>query len=410
MTTNRNDVCTPASVARNIQSVTPAFGLSATPSGSDPAAGANHGLMDDDIPLESDLDLSLDEFFRKYTSEDNESFNKILEKVNRKRKEKHAHLLEGEKEQTLLLENGSGSGNKDRITDGYGTSGQPASTLETWKYKAKNLLMYNIEDTEEVPLTEEERAVRLKGMTKEINKTNTRFDGKSAAEANPSKEEAAILYRLVPGTTPAGASWPFVSREADKDKKYDLEDFKNTPNQFFEESSKMAENGYRFVKTPSPAPGVDESPFMTWGEIDGTPLRLDIDDGLNIGSGGGSGGPQFSIPLPPTRDVKAHSLSREAARKIRERSSMYKKPPLPFSSPSRGGSASPNVRNFSPAAQKFVRNAIAKSSRSVDETLRASYRGSSPLMATPKEKSRLSKDGTLGLRSPSAKQGSPSSW
>lgn len=34
-------------------------------------------------------------------------------------------------------------------------------------------------------------------------------------------------------------------------------------------------NGYKFMRTPSPAPGVDFSPFMTWGEIEGTPVMLD---------------------------------------------------------------------------------------------------------------------------------------
>ncbi|KAK6028791.1 SH3 domain protein [Ostertagia ostertagi] len=32
------------------------------------------------------------------------------------------------------------------------------------------------------------------------------------------------------------------------------------------------------VATPSPAPGIDDSPLMTWGEIDGTPFRLDASD------------------------------------------------------------------------------------------------------------------------------------
>ena len=33
-------------------------------------------------------------------------------------------------------------------------------------------------------------------------------------------------------------------------------------------------NGFKLVGTPSPAPGVDESPLMTWGEIEGTPELL----------------------------------------------------------------------------------------------------------------------------------------
>lgn len=36
--------------------------------------------------------------------------------------------------------------------------------------------------------------------------------------------------------------------------------------------------GWSFVKTPSPCPGGMESPFMTWGEIEGTPFRLDGGD------------------------------------------------------------------------------------------------------------------------------------
>ena len=37
-------------------------------------------------------------------------------------------------------------------------------------------------------------------------------------------------------------------------------------------------NGFSFMKTPSPAPGVTDSPLMTWGEIEGTPFRLDGSD------------------------------------------------------------------------------------------------------------------------------------
>nr|XP_010925823.1 splicing factor ESS-2 homolog [Elaeis guineensis] len=392
---------TPGSTFFPVPSATP-FGSDQTPAvplaPTDPATS-------DDPAADVDVSLTLDEFFRRYTSEDNDSFSKIMEKVNRKKRERYAYLLEGERETVKTLEDEK----RDRITDGYGTSGQPASTLEGWKYTAKNLLMYDPADRGEVALTEEERAVRLKGLTKEISHSSTRFHGKLVTDAKPTKEEeaVAILYTPVPGTTPAGAAWPFADREAERWKKYDLEDLRKTPNPFYVESIKKSENGYSFVRTPSPAPGVDESPFMTWGEIEGTPLRLDPEE-TPVGIGGSSEGPHYRIPQPPSRDVKAHSLSREAARKLRERSKMFQKPPLP--SPARGGSASPSVRTLSPAAQKFVRNAIAKSSRSVDESLRASYRGSSPLMSTPKERSRFSRDASLASRSPSVRQGSTPPW
>ena len=282
-----------------------------------------------------DTNLSLDEFFTRYTSEDNDSFSKILEKVNRKKKEKYGYLTQGE--------NGEEDVKMDRITDGYGTSDQATSTLEGWKYTAKNLLMYHPADRGEAPLTEEERAVRLKSLTKEINRGNTHFHGKVMDSRLKDDGSVEVMYTPVAGATPM----PMSGRDGDKGKKYDLEDLMKTPNQFYVESGKKAENGYSFVKTPSPAPGVDESPFITWGEIEGTPLRLEPED-TPIDIGGSGDGPHFKIHCPSARDVKAHSLSREAAQKLRERSKMFKKPRL--SSPYRGGSASPSLRTLSLAA------------------------------------------------------------
>ncbi|CAI9090151.1 OLC1v1024860C1 [Oldenlandia corymbosa var. corymbosa] len=364
-----------------------------TPRDGDSSNGENLGDGDGEV----DVSLSLDEFFRRYTSEDNESFSKIMERVNRKRKERYAHLLEGETEDVKLIEDVK----RERVaTDGFGTSDQPVATLEGWKYTAKNLLMYHPADRGEAPLTEEEIAERLKGLTKEINRTNTRFRGKLVDYKAKEDDTVEVLYTPVAGSTP----FPMFDRAGDKMKKYDLEDLRKTPNKFYVESEKKAENGYSFVRTPSPAPGVDESPFITWGEIEGTPVRLEPED-TPIDIGGSGDGPQFKIPLPPSRDVKAHSLSREAARKLRERSKMFQKPPL--HSPVRGGSASPSGRTLSPAAQKFVRNAIAKSSHGVDESLRASYRGASPGMGTPKggrSISRLGRDSIMS-RSPSLRDG-----
>ncbi|KAD3066617.1 hypothetical protein E3N88_34497 [Mikania micrantha] len=358
-------------------------------------------LVKDDGSVDTDS-LSLDEFFRRYTSEDNDSFSKLIEKVNKNKRLRYEFLLEGENRDKGLIEGSK----RDRITDGYGTSDQPLATLDGWKYTAKNLLMYHPADRGEAPLTQEERANRLKQMTKEISKTNTRFHGKMVDYSPKEDDEVAVIYNPVAGGTPV--PWSMSDRDGDKMKKYDLEELRKTPNPFYVESSKKADNGYSFVKTPSPAPGVDESPFITWGEIEGTPLRLEPED-TPIDIGGSGNGPQFNIPLPPSRDVKAHTLSREAARKIRDRSKMFQKPPLP------SGGASPGGRTLSPAAQKFVRNAFAKSSRSasVDESLRASYRGSSPGHSTPKSgrgTSRLGRDSSLSSRSPSVREGSNPPW
>ncbi|CAN1121166.1 Splicing factor ESS-2 homolog [Linum perenne] len=370
-----------------------------SPSVFDGDLAGNGGQASGNDAVDVDESLGLDAFLRRYTSEDNDSFAKILTKVNKKRKEKYGHLLEGEKEDVKSIEDAK----QDRVTDGYGTSDQPPSTLEGWKYTAKNLLMYHPADRGEAPLTEEERDIRLQGLTKEINRTSTRFHGKTMDTRPNDDGTLEVLYTPVAGATPM----PMSDRYGDKMKKYDLDDLRRTPNMFYVESAKKAENGYNFVKTPSPAPGVDESPFITWGEIEGTPMRLEDED-TPIDIGGSGDRAHFRIPDPPARDEMAHSLSRDAARKVRERSKLFQRPPLP--SPSRGGSASPSVRTLSPAAQKFVRNAISKSSASVDESLRASYRGGSPSLGTPKAGRSTSRfgrdDSSMISRSPSVRDGS----
>ena len=72
-------------------------------------------------------------------------------------------------------------------------------------------------------------------------------------------------------------------------------------------------NGYGFMGTPSPAPGVDESPLMTWGEIEGTPFRL---DGSSTPTPK-SVGPVFKMPNVPKRDQLLHNLNEEVGKAYR---------------------------------------------------------------------------------------------
>lgn len=75
-------------------------------------------------------------------------------------------------------------------------------------------------------------------------------------------------------------------------------------------------NGYGFVKTPSPAPGVNQSPLMTWGEIEGTPFRL---DGSDTPLTPNNSGPTFKIPEQPKRERLAHALAEKASESHRNK-------------------------------------------------------------------------------------------
>ena len=62
--------------------------------------------------------------------------------------------------------------------------------------------------------------------------------------------------------------------------------------------------------------GVDASPFMTWGEIEGTPFRLDGGDTPALHT---TPGPTFRIPDLPRRDKLAHKLADRASAAHRAR-------------------------------------------------------------------------------------------
>ena len=69
------------------------------------------------------------------------------------------------------------------------------------------------------------------------------------------------------------------------------------------------------LATPSPAPGVGESPLMTWGRLDATPLRLDPfaadDPPLDVAAAGGR---TFHIAPPRKRGAQPWSCSRGSCR------------------------------------------------------------------------------------------------
>ena len=56
---------------------------------------------------------------------------------------------------------------------------------------------------------------------------------------------------------------------------------------------------------------MDASPLMTWGELEGTPMRLDATPSSNA--------PSFKIPEPSRREVLAHSLAEKASKQHREK-------------------------------------------------------------------------------------------
>ncbi|KAF8445123.1 nuclear protein Es2-domain-containing protein [Terfezia claveryi] len=143
--------------------------------------------------LKPDTSLSLDAFQAKYTSEDNASFNNILDRQNEKKR--NAVQMANR----ILKEWGEVDGD---------SSGEQRKTLETWKSKPRNGFMFVLEGVEDQQLAllapstasafgEEEKA-QIKSP-KSISYSNTRL---------PPPPSAAAARE--PPPSPSGSGLPIV--------------------------------------------------------------------------------------------------------------------------------------------------------------------------------------------------------
>lgn len=287
--------------------------------------------------------LSLDEFFSSFTSEDNASFESIMWKSAYQHRLKYPWLYKDEEDEQKKI--------TDMLTlpsseKPLAIEGKESAGPITWAYKNKNSLMYvpdGVEFTAKEKLLYEKR--------QKIMHDNTRF-------ASPPFDEQANKAAIAEAASVQAKM---------KEGKVGIDGKEILP----DESPVV--NGYGFVGTPSPAPGVTDTPIMTWGEIEGTPFRL---DGSDTPLPQNPSGQQFKIPEIPAREKIALSLADKVARKHRTKKQITSKgspnilsPSLKFGSP-----LTPLERlySMSPAAQKL---ACAKLGihRDTDKALRASY-------------------------------------
>ncbi|KAL4996249.1 nuclear protein DGCR14 [Aspergillus recurvatus] len=150
--------------------------------------------------------MGLLEFQAKYTSEDNESFNKLLDKQNIKRREKYAWLWSGNKiptarqiahRQREAKRIEAQGGNPDRqITIKTDLDARPAKP-DAWKTQAENSLMFlpsSVEDSYQTIQQKAEAASRA--GPKQVVYQNTRLQEESYSEASnaipPSPSISAI--------------------------------------------------------------------------------------------------------------------------------------------------------------------------------------------------------------------------
>ncbi|XP_070206069.1 splicing factor ESS-2 homolog isoform X2 [Littorina saxatilis] len=279
--------------------------------------------------------LGLDNFLARHTSEDNASFAEILEDNERRRQEKHAWLFEKEgiqdQEQAKNLALPS-------IEEQAVIKERPFN-VDTWTYKPDNTVMY-------VPGGVEYSAKELielhKHKGRQVNHHNTHFTENPFATAGNKEllHKVAVQKALVNQGKIGHDGRELLAS--------------HTPQV----------NGFKLMGTPSPAPGVEESPLMTWGEVEGTPLRLDPSQ---------TPGPVFKIPDVPKRDKIALALAEKASKAHRaKKEAALKQVTRRLTSPSPSMSPLERLNSMSPAAQRLVSKRLGIRT-STDSALRASY-------------------------------------
>lgn len=157
----------------------------------------------------------------------------------------------------------------------------PMRTIDTWTYKNKNYIMYVPDGVE---LTDQEK-MELANKRQQIHHTNTRlsenpFSAKKGSEKSVHKSESKI-----------GLDGKIIEAQKSTDVR-----------------------GFSFVKTPSPCPGEAMSPLMTWGEIEGTPFRL---DGGDTPLASRTPGPAFKFSENSRRETIAIQLAEKVGERMR---------------------------------------------------------------------------------------------
>lgn len=263
---------------------------------------------------------TLDSFLDTYTSEDNQSFQEIIEAADQKLREKYSVLFDAEKiaeeqqQKALTLPN---------ITDQFLLP--PSKNIDTWTYKNQNAVMYTPDGWQ---LTKDEQIEMAKNK-QEIVRTNTRL------QYNPFDESQnkQIIHDAAKATAKT------------------MGDKVGFDGNTIEVGQTPQVRGFSFVKDPSPMPGVGQSPLMTWGEIEGTPFRLDGGDTPMHPTVG----PSFHINEVSRREAIGLQLAGDVTEKARQKKEKA------METAKRNISASPHVRSsferlasMSPATRRLA--------------------------------------------------------
>ncbi|KAK6641901.1 hypothetical protein RUM44_013621 [Polyplax serrata] len=303
------------------------------------ATDDNQDNADNSNPLTKKL--SLDQYLASHTSEDNESFTEIQKESVAKHKMKYAWLYQNENELNKNVEDKLIVPSIEEQAAGI----ERPLAIDTWTFKNENHCMY-IPDGVELSVEEKNEMIRKRH---EIVHENTRLTTNPFDE----RQNKDVIHKIA------------MNQAKTQEGKIGVDGKIVT----YAETPKV--NGFSFVRTPSPQPGVDESPLITWGEIEGTPFRLDGSDTPYVSSSG----PTFRIPEIPKREKIAMALADKASESYRDKKRKAieaARSHLSGQTPKRQTSSMNRLNEMSPAAQRLASVSLGHR-LGTDSALRNSY-------------------------------------
>ncbi|KAK6743310.1 hypothetical protein RB195_010520 [Necator americanus] len=294
--------------------------------------GDNEAVKDVAKKTKSCLEvISVDAYLDKFTSEDNASFEELTAVELKRQYAKKGWIEEAEtKHNAEKVNYGSLPAAADlQLALKYcpEVDKDKPKEIDNWTYTARNSVLFHLEGA---PLTAAESVEQARKNQRIINKAGTRF-----SEDMKVKPSEASMAR---------ASMMQLANNAGKVDVQGHEVGLNTKT-------------LGLVATPSPAPGIDDSPLMTWGEIDGTPFRLDAAD-VQVPVGNA---PTFKMPEIPFREQIAQGISDTIARRYRDKRRAAMQAAEKAHRTPRFGSARSSalsMTTLSPAARRLASNKL----------------------------------------------------
>jgi len=278
----------------------PASSWSATPrSTKEPNVNPNFSSSLNTDKKDIDIKSGLDKFLAVHTSEDNESFTELMEETQKEFRRTHEWMFK--KDEQLSIESKEAQlalPSPEAQADQRPNKSSNIKAVEGWTYKNVNSVFYNPDGA---PLTDAEK-VELAKKERKIVLENTRFSAnpwKTDVQSANVKETAIAKHNSKLGKVGADGK--------------ELVDGNITP----------SVGGYKLLRMgadATPQLNPEESPLMTWGEVESTPYRLEGCQTPLLTSGKvAEGVPAFTMQQVPKRDRIALQLAEKNSKFYRDK-------------------------------------------------------------------------------------------